>query len=210
MLEDLDIGAISIDLPIPAKVITCTIEGAIEAEDLRRLLDRRSAAEVPMGLQAGDLAKVREQHHVVARYVASGMQQTIIASLTGYTEAYVSVLLNNPAMQELIGYYRSNHINAAAAVGEKLKHVALKAVEKLEGQLDDDELGANELIQVAKLGLDRSGHGPSSKVVNETTHHLIDHAELARLNREARAESVEHIITITPLLEKLDEGEAGE
>lgn len=184
----------NVDLPIPAKVVTCTIEGIVEEADVARLLRDRQLNEVPMGLQAGDLKKIRERHQQVARYEASGMKRGIIAALTGYDESSLSTLLQAPAMQELVGFYRLAHQNASEQVSERLKHVALKAVDKLEDQLDADELSGQELLGVAKLGLDRGGHGPHSKqtVVNE--HHLIDHAELQRLNRAARADSAKHII----------------
>lgn len=182
------------DITAPPKVVTCTIEGSVEPEDIARLLRRRGEVDVPAGSQPGDLKKIRERHHALARYVASGMQNGIIAQLVGLTEQYVSTLLAAPAMQQLIAYYRSNHINATQAVSDRLKHVALKAVDELEVRLDDGELDSNALLSMAKLGLDRSGHGPSSKVTAVTEHHLIDHAELARLNREARKDSAEHIL----------------
>jgi hypothetical protein len=187
------------------KVITCTIEGILEPADLTVLLEKPQA---PAGASAGDLKRVREKHHSVARMVAAGMSQRLIA---GYSEPHLSTLLNNPSMQELVAYYRAQHTNAAEVIAERLRAVGLEAVEKL--VKDIDNLDANELLGLAKLGLDRSGHGPQSKHHVVTENHLLDHAELQRLNRLARRESAEDIIDLKALpapSEDVDSSGAGD
>lgn len=194
-LENLDF---STELGPIQKIITCTIEGLVEHEDLQRLM-AKGAAIAPMGAHAGDLKRIRERHHHIARLSAQGMAQSLIAQITCMTQSRISTLLNTPAMQELVAYYRASHGNASEVIAERLRNVAEASVEKLETKLEQDELDANELIALAKLGLDRSGHGPQSKVHNITEHHLLDHAELQRLNREARRESLEDIVNIDTL-----------
>lgn len=193
-------------------MITCTIEGSLDEEDLRALImapgDVSSAEDDP-----NDLKKIREKHHHVARLVAGGMQQRMVASITGYTESYISILLNNPSMQELVELYRIKDGYASDLAVEKLKAVGLKALERLDEKLDADGLSNLELLSAAKLGLDRSGHGPQSKQAVISEQHIIDHARLAELNAEAKRRNAEYIVpqeeiraTIAEAAERLIEG----
>lgn len=174
-------------------IVTCVIEGHLEEEDLRELT--LSVPTEPVeGDDPSDLKKIKEKHHSVARMVASGLTQRMVAQLCGYTESYLSVLLNNPAMQELVELYRIQQGAATQVITEKLKTVGLKAIEKLEAQIEADALSNQELLSAAKLGLDRAGHGPSSShhVIEEQ--HQFDHAELTRLNLEARSRNATRIV----------------
>lgn len=191
--------------PEKIKIVTCTIEGILEDDDINEILKGGAVAEQPASSGSSRVAAVsledpsslkrlKEKHHSVARLVASGVSQRLVASFSGYTESYLSVLLNNPAMMELVTVYRMEYGKSAEIIAEKLRSVGTQALERLEDRIPD--MDDNALIQTAKLGLDRSGHGPSSTshVVNET--HLIDHAEIARLNTEARRGSIEYITPI--------------
>lgn len=196
-----------LDLNLPElsslpKIITCTIEGILEPEDLAGLRGgsrAQGAGEKPSAPKPvddpADLKRVREKHHSVARLIATGTTQRLTATITGYTESYLSILLNNPAMQELVEFYRMQHGNAVEVIGEKLRAGALGAVERLVDKMEGDELNAQELLGLAKLGLDRSGHGPSSKqeIIKES--HVYDYAQLAELNRLAREGSKEYILS---------------
>lgn len=180
-------------LELKPVMTTCTIEGVLDEEDLRQLVvepgDVTPAADDP-----SDLSKIREKHHHVARLVAGGMQQRLVANITGYTESYISILLNNPSMKELVELYRIQHGAAVQLATEKLKTVGLKALEKLDEKLDKDELNNQEILAAAKLGLDRSGHGPQSKHSVVEEHHVIDHAQLKALNEEARRRNADYIV----------------
>lgn len=205
------------DIALVPKIITATIEGVLEESDLRELLvgqgveeqaaeGKAPKAPAPEFLpveEPTDLKRLRERHHSVARLVAKGMQQSLVANITGYTQSYLSVLLNAPAMRELVEMYRIQNGAAAEVIGERLKTVGLKAIDKIEDKLEAEDLNAFELATIAKLGLDRSGHGPSSTqhTIQET--HLVDHAELARLNKEALQRSAEVIIPMSEVRKAL-------
>lgn len=196
------------DLAQVPKIITCTIEGILEAEDLAAFLEQKAMpAEEREALAAGmppqaaavvddpkDLKRVREKHHSVARLIAAGTTQRLTATITGYSESYLSILLNNPAMQELVDYYRIQRGNAVEVVAEKLRYGALGAVERLVDKMESDQLDANALLGLAKLGLDRSGHGPRNTTEVITENHVYDHAAIAELNRKAREGSREFIL----------------
>lgn len=173
-------------------IITCNIEGILEINDLEIFTSRPPAEEKPA---VEDLKNVKEKHHMAARMKAQGMSQTLIASLAGYTESYLSVLLNNPAMDELVAYYRAQVSNAADSIAEKLRSTSMRAVEKLSEKMDSDAgLSENALLGLAKLGLDRSGHGPSSTQHTINEQHVFDHAHLRELNNQALRGSREYII----------------
>lgn len=189
------------DLAQVPKIITCTIEGILEPEDLASFLEQKSAPKAQeLAAPAAevddprDLKRVRERHHSVARLIAAGTTQRLTATITGFTESYLSILLNNPAMQELVDYYRIQRGNAVEVVAEKLRAGAMGAVERLVDKMESNELDANALLGLAKLGLDRSGHGPRNTTEVITESHVYDHAAIAELNRKAREGSKEYIL----------------
>lgn len=207
---DLDLS--SIDTPA---IITATIENILEAEDLAALASRTAnaadddaaAAEVDdilTGLQPSDepgsLKKLRERHHSVARLMASGLSQSLVAAMAGYTPSYLSILLNNPAMKELVELYRIQNGAGSQVIGEKLRSIAMQSVEEIESRLRTEAgrkaMSVQDLATVGKLGLDRSGHGPTSTqhVVRED--HLLDHARIAELSQRARASSSSLIVPV--------------
>jgi hypothetical protein len=175
-------------------LVTCVIEGHLDEGDLRELALSAPVDEPLPEDDPSDLKKVREKHHSVARMIAGGLNQRMVSQLCGFTESYLSVLLNNPAMQELVQLYRIQQGAAVTVVTEKLRTVGLQAIEKLEEKLEAGTLNNQELLALSKLGLDRGGHGPQTKshVVNET--HLFDHAQLEERNRSALSRNAAHIV----------------
>lgn len=199
----MDLGDIII--PPAAKnatpIITCTVEGIIEEADLATLAYGSPALVHPEQLpqeneDPSDLKKIREKHHSVARMIAAGLNQRMVSQICGYTESYLSVLLNNPSMQELIELYRIQNGAAGQIIVEKLRTVGLKAVEKLEERLETDKLNNNELIQTAKLGLDRADHGPTSRNHHIHENHHIDHAQIMEATKRARMKNVSRVTNI--------------
>jgi hypothetical protein len=182
------------------RIITCTIEGILEPDDLAALADGSLVGEAgPKEVEdPSNLKRIRERHHSLARLVASGMSQDLVASICNYTPSYVSILLNNPAMKELVEHYRIINGNSSTVIAERLRTVGLKALETLNDKLDNEEItDTHELAAVAKLGLDRAGHGPTSTTHTVSETHLIDHARIAELNERARAGSREFIVPVS-------------
>lgn len=195
-------------------VTTVEILGSLEPEDVaaalaggRDVTDGNSSPP-PQGHIAGfvaedtpadggkDIKRLREKHHSTARLIASGMTQRMVAQLVGYTEGYLSVLLGSPAMQELITLYRSNYIASSELMTERLHSLAGKAVDELHARMEETpgEIDVHALIAAAKLGLDRSGHGPTSHQNIREEKHIFDHAELVSRDRAARNESKSRVV----------------
>jgi hypothetical protein len=198
------------------KIVTCTIEGILEPDDLVLLgeepgavaLASTSQAVAAPSLEGLDIQRVKEKHHSVARLAAQGLTQRLIATITGYTESYLSVLLGSPAMEDLVTFYRMQAGNPTEVIGEKLRDTSMQAVERLGDRLNEDRLSNQELIALAKLGLDRSGHGPTQKHEVQNTSHIFDHAQLAELNRKAREGSKDYIMPARKALPAPDEDSA--
>ncbi len=188
------LNGLDLDLPdmeyVPS-IITCTIEGIMQESDLAEILEDEKRpvaprAETRSPSEPQSLARLKERHHSVARLIASGVSQRLVAEICNYTESYLSILLDNPAMVELIELYRAQHNSAALLIAEKLRTVGTEALQKLSDKLEADEIPVSELVAIAKLGLDRAGHGPQHKHEVTSTQHVIDHAKLIELEREAR------------------------
>lgn len=202
VLPEIDVAA--------CRIVTCTIEGILEEEDILAMLgadhevtdDGKVTPIVPRApSEPHNLKRIKERHHGVARLIASGMNQRIVAAITNYNEQYLSVLLSSPAMEELVELYRVQYGKSAEIITEKLRTVGTQALERLGDRIE--ELDDNALIQVAKLGLDRAGHGPSSSHHLVEEKHLVDHAELTRLNLEARKGSSQYISHIRDIRKEL-------
>lgn len=181
--------------PRPAAApVTCTIERGLLVEDLHSYMDEAGELKHAQKGEEKDLAQLKEKHHSAARLLAEGVPHGVVAETCGYTPAYLSVLKNSPAMQNLISHYKQPGNLAAKIIGENLRRVGGKALERLEARIDDDELENFELLQAAKLGFDRSGHGPQQTVKQEHQHTVLVPEELLNLSRSARQRDADFII----------------
>lgn len=223
------LDAIKCDDVVLTSIITCTVDGILEVEDLLAAVSgdeaeigsdntrqpsaatKKAAVMVSTISEPDDpnrIGRIREKWHSVARLIASGLNNRTVASISGYTEAYLSTLTNNPAFQEILRLYSSTSGAAATAqiINEQLRSLGLRSVEILGQKLESgDEVSVQDAIAIAKLGLDRSGHGPSSTVTSTTETHIIDHAELKRLEAAARSDSASYIIPVSRIRQNLIE-----
>lgn len=196
ILQDIDEAfeqALSADRRTPV-AITCQVEGVLLPEDLRSYLDEHGNLRTTAKADEKDIRLLRERHHSVARQVAEGIPHSVIATITGYSESYLSTLLQAPAMIELVEHYRAPGGLATRQIGETLRRVAGMSIERLEEKVEQDACSVSELTAIAKLGYDRSGHGPASTVHNINEHHIIDHAEIQARHREAKRRDAELIV----------------
>ena len=215
-----------VDELLSQAIITCTVDGILEVEDLLIVssdgdeasaapripaVAKKAASVVNTVVEDDDparIGKIREKWHNIARLLASGLDQRMVASLSGYTESYLSILINNPAFTEILKLYSntSGAANTAKIITEQLRTLGLRSVEVLNDKLSSgDDISVLEAIAIAKLGLDRSGHGPSSTVTAVSEQHLIDHAELKRLEAAARADSSQYIVPVSRIRQDLIE-----
>jgi len=180
--------------PKTPALVTAQIERGLLPEDVRRYMDEHGNLTTTVKAEQKDIRLLRERHHSVARLVAEGVPQEVVAAITQYTAPYISTLLQAPAMVQLVEHYRSNGNAAAQHIGENLRVVAGMSLERLREKVEMDQLSNNELLAAAKLGYDRSGHGPSSSLHAIHEHHLVPPEEIAARHAAAKLRDKEYII----------------
>lgn len=193
------------------KLISANIDGMLEDDDLLALFTAGGvpgAGRVPTHA-ASDIKVQRERHHSVARMIAQGMSHQLIATLTGYEPGYIGILLEAPSMEALVSHYRAQVGNAHDIIIERVRYAGMSALEQLISKFESGEaVDDSTLVAVAKLGLDRSGHGPTSRLAVMTSPDGPTSERLAALERAARQQSAPYILNhkqpSTPLLEAGD------
>ena len=178
--------------------ITATIEFALLPEHLADYADGHGNLATTQKSDEKDVQALRARHHGVARLLAEGVPEGVVAEMSGYTAPYISTLKNNPAMIQLIEFYRSPKTDAAKMIGEKLRTVADASLNVIQERISNepDKITLSELTAVAKLGLDRSGNGPNSTVTNVQEHRLVASEEVLELAKSARRNEKARIVDV--------------
>ena len=198
--------------PEEAAPVTACIEFALLPEHLADYADGHGNLASTQKSDEKDVQALRARHHGVARLLAEGVPEGIVAEMSGYTAPYISTLKNNPAMIQLIEFYRSPKTDAAKIIGEKLRVSADMSLDLIRQKMEDepDKITISELTAVAKLGFDRSGNGPNSTVTNVQEHRLVASEEVLELSRSARRAErarivdVEAVRSVLPKKEPVD------
>lgn len=124
------------------------------------------------GSKAPALKRLSERHHALARCLAGGMAEAEAAITCGYVLSRVSILKADPAFQELLTFYRadveSKYLDMHGVLAGLSLDAAMELRERLEedAQADEKKIGVGQLIELTKLGADRTGFGPQSSQVN--------------------------------------------
>lgn len=144
------------------------------------------------------LARISAPHHTLARFVAEGKSVVEISAITGYTTNRIRTLQEDPAFRELVAHYEEQVVFAEADIQGQIQHVALMAKQLLMERLESepDAFTHKDLMALMTAGLDRVGHGPSSKVnmtVNNTAEIIAKLHEATQQNQRSRVLSREEI-----------------
>src|SRR5690606_34802439 len=69
---------------------------------------------------------------------------------------------------ELLNFYRQGVVEVYRDMHERLAGVATSALDELQERLEDEpeKISVGQLIEVSKLGADRTGHGPQTSQTN--------------------------------------------
>lgn len=128
--------------------------------------------EVPPAAPTAGIAKIRDLHHRVAQMLAAGVRETEVAARTGMTPARISLLKNDPTFAELLGFYQTERREIYRDVLAQMKSLSSDALAELHDRLLDDpgSFGVKSLMDLAVLGLDRTGHAPAVKVQAQHLH----------------------------------------
>ena len=176
-----------------AKPLEAAVARELSATDL-------AALGAEKGSKPPALKRISERHHALARTLASGTSPGEAALICRYDISRVSILQNDPAFQELVTFYRGEVSEKYLGLHEQLAGLAGDAAELLRDQLEADferpvderKLSPGQLMEVTKLGADRTGHGPqsSSTQVNINVD-LASRLQAARERVKARQLTIE-------------------
>lgn len=149
----------------PGLAIMMEIDRPLTAEDIMRLATDPNLPKT----SAPILQTLKDRHHAIARYLASGRTVVETAALCGLTPQRVSDLeRNDPAFRHLLGFYRSqivsSGIDEAQEFRGKLRDIGRMALEELQDRLVDDkarkEMDVDQLRRTAEMALDRTDAPP--------------------------------------------------
>lgn len=157
---------------------------SLHAEPLRQLTEADLALlATERGVQPSAIKRISDRHHALARCLAAGLSVPDACAITGYTPSRVSVLKGDPSFEELVSFYREGKGEKVEDLADKLVQVARDAVGILQDrmELEPDAIDVGTLIDLAKFGADRTGHGPQSRTTNVNVHvNLADRLSAAR------------------------------
>lgn len=165
-------------------------------EDLGRLRNDRAPV--------GHPARIRESHHMVARFAAMGMDRVEIARRTGYGVERISILLGAPAMKDLVAVYREKvterYLESVDAYMETMFSNMTRAERHISDHLDDlDEAGellpVKTALSISRDAADRLGYGKHSTQTNvnvDFAERLQRALERTKATREVEGSLVHH------------------
>lgn len=145
--------------------------------EIDRQLTERDLAECrgqKVATKAPHIKKIRQRHHLLARSLASGMADFEICAACDVTPSRLSILKNDPLFADLVRVYQEKAQEQFIEFQGRLAEVATDAVELLGDRMEEapDTFDNRELMDIVKMGADRTGHGPSSST-NHNHHHDI-------------------------------------
>lgn len=166
------------------KMVSAALVRELDEVDVALLADER-------GTKAPALKRLSERHHALARCLASGMSEGDAAITCGYVLSRVSILKGDPAFEELLAFYRQDvqgkYLDMHGVLAGLSLDAAMELRERLEAdaQADEKTISVGQLVELTKLGADRTGFGPQSSQINVNVD-LASRLEAARKRVEQR------------------------
>lgn len=171
-----------------AKPLAVAVERELEEADLALLGEEK-------GSQAPALKRISDRHHSLARMLAGGMPEGEAAVYCGYSLSRVSILKDDPAFQELLAFYRENVEREYMDLHQRLSGLAQDAAAELSIRLEEkpEDISIGQLMEITKMGADRTGHGPQSSSTNLNVNvDMAGRLEAARKRAAQVRERIEH------------------
>lgn len=162
--------------------ITATVVRPLIEADLALLNTEKGSSSNP-------IKRLSDRHHALARAIASGIKDGEAAIRCGYTASRVSILKSDPAFSELIEFYRADVDKEYLDQHGMLASISKTAMLNLQDRLEDEpeKLSVGQLIELTKLGADRTGAGPQSSSMNINVNvDMASRLEAARKRNAAR------------------------
>ena len=104
------------------------------------------------------IKSLRYNHHLLAKAIASGKNGIECANLTGMSQAYISLLKNDPAFQELVAFYADEMNELYVDVHQRMATLGTSILEELTERFeaDPDKFTKRELLDIFTAMADRS------------------------------------------------------
>lgn len=141
------------------------------------------------------IARVRQKHHLLARYIAKGYGIGEAALLSGYGTGTARNLELDPTFQELVRYYTIELEPFREQMVVKLQAISMEAADEILDRLDDnalrEKMPTKQLEALVTLGTDRLGLPPkmAAQELNVNVN-IATRLEAARKRVESRL--IEH------------------
>jgi hypothetical protein len=141
--------------------------------------------------KASALKRISERHRNLARVMASGVPVWEAAAMTGYSVQRISMFKVDPAFMNLIRFYSEQKDAMFETMYEKLAGMGSEAADLLRERMEEapDEITTPALLDMVKVGADRTGHGPQSTNLNVNVN-IADRLSAAR-KRIASAKQID-------------------
>lgn len=164
-----------------AAPLLANVVGELTKEDLEAL-QTEGATKAP------GIKKLRERHHALAKALVDGIPDGEAGIICGYTPSRVSILKADPTFQELLKFYEVSKHDRYLELHDKIANLGEDVVDEITERLEEapEEISIGQLIEISKMALDRSGHGPS------TTSNVNVKVGLAEKLATARSRALEH------------------
>jgi hypothetical protein len=184
------------DLTLPIR-LSGRAPAALVAAEVRELSPEDFALlATERGVEPAPLKRLGERHHALAKLLAQGTSPGEAAVVTGLSPSRVSILKADPTFQDLVAFYREKVDAAYVDMHSTLAGLSLDAAQELRDRLEEEpeKISVGQLLEITKLGADRTGFGPKSTQDVNVNVGLADRMQAARERAEARR----RVIDITP------------
>lgn len=165
------------------KEVSADYDRDLEQKDIETLALLKDG---DLGARTPPLQKLRHRHHHLARALAQGASEAEASLITGYQVASISILKNDPAFKELLGYYQAQKEEILVDFFERLKMLGLHTVDELLDRLDarPDEFSNEELQKLLEAAADRTGFGPTKSTNVTGVFGLVNADAISRIKTE--------------------------
>jgi len=139
--------------------------------------------------------QMRTRQHRIAQLLASGLKETTVARMVGFTQGYISNLKRSPAFVELMAHYSAEVQDQFAGFVERAGELSERLVDELSTRLDEkpEAFSINQILEAVKTLADRSGNAPVARSLNVNTNVDLG-TKLAAARARALAAEVQRIL----------------
>lgn len=149
-------------------------------DDIQALWD---LPEGGLSSEARPLQRITQRHHMLARLVAEGRPDVESSAITGHSPSRISILKKDPAFANLVEYYKTQTEAVYLSVHERLAALGMATVDELMDRIENEpnSFSIRELKEIAELGLDRAGYGPTKSVTTNLSVGLISGDQISKI-----------------------------